>query len=197
MSAVISSFPSADRRANRRDAAALRQALLPFVDDPSASSFCRTWSEARLADLDRVTASSGRWVFVMISPSQFGAVVETIHARCDRPMICLRLWTLCFQHLRVDTGEVMQSRAELAALLDVTVRDVSRCMSFLVDTGAISRRVDGRSVRYFVNPRVGTHLSGKARDDAQAAAPILTVIDGSAHPSQRRCRAAVVAPVVL
>lgn len=197
MSAVIRSLSARSDRANRRDAERLRQALLPFVDDPSSSSFCRAWSEARLAELDRVSASSARWVFVMISPSQFGAVVETIHGRCDRPMICLRLWTLCFQHLRIDTGEVMLSRAELAASLGVAVRDVSRCMSFLVEVGAISRRTDGRGVRYFVNPRVGTHLSGKARDDAQAAAPILTVIDGSSHPSQRRARAAVVAVAPL
>ena len=31
-------------------------------------------------------------------------------------------------------------------------------------------------VRYFMNPNVATHLAGKARDEAQAAAPKLRVV---------------------
>lgn len=198
MSAVIRSFSSRPDRLRRDQGEALRQALLPFVDDPSSSVSVAVVAGELLSLLDRRTASSHRWTFVMLSPDQNAAVVEFIYASAVRPRVSARLWAMCFQHLRMDTGEVMLSREEFAVLLKVPGRDVSRCMSELVSFGAISRRREGQRVRYFMNPRVATHLpQGKARDDAQAAAPILKVIDGSVHPSQRRCRALAVAPVVL
>ena len=49
-------------------------------------------------------------------------------------------------------------------------------MSELVGIKAVIRRREGRTVRYFLNPLVGTHLSGKARTDAQEAAPQLRLV---------------------
>ena len=57
-------------------------------------------------------------------------------------------------------------------------------MGELEACGAIIRRREkvagmrgpGRA-RYFMNPRVGTHLTGVARDTAQEAAPQLRLVD--------------------
>ena len=50
-------------------------------------------------------------------------------------------------------------------------------MTELVSINAISRVRDGREVRYFMNPNVGTCLKGRSRDAAQAAAVQLTLAD--------------------
>src|SRR5690349_12654757 len=75
-------------------------------------------------------------------------------------------------------------RDELAADLGVTANHVSRIMSELERIGAITRlrvRVPGLRgpgpVRYLMNPRVGTHLSGEARRQAQADAPRLVLVE--------------------
>lgn len=204
MPAAIHRLVSRPDRLRRDEAALLRQALLPFVDGGDSSSQLVEAGRSLLAQIDRLSASSNRWTFVMLSPDQNAAVVELIMARCARPRIAVRLWALLFRHLRTDTGEIMLSRDELAGQLGVKANDVSRCMSELVSFGAVSRvrvpipGLKGQgAVRYRMNPTVATHLSGAARDAAHAAAPILKVIDGTSHPSQRRARAAVFpAPVV-
>lgn len=197
MSAVITSFSSRPDRLRRDQGEALRQALLPFVDDPESSRSVVGVVGELLALLDRKTASSNRWTFIMLSPDQNAAVVRFINSEAKQPRLSSDLWAMCFQHLRMDTGEVMLSREEFAVLLKTSGREVSRCMTELVSFGAISRRREGQRVRYFMNPRVATHLSGAGRDAAQAAAPILELIEGSAHPSQRRSRAPSFQPVVI
>lgn len=204
MPAAIHRLVSRPDRLRRDEAAMLRQALLPFVDGGEASSQLVEAGRTLLAHVDRLSASSNRWTFVMLSPEQNAAVVRHLLAASSRPKVAVGLWSLLFLHLRTDTGEVMLSRSDLASALGVSAPDVSRCMSELVEFGAILRvreRVSGLRgpgvVRYFMNPRVATHLGGSARDAAQAAAPLLKVIDGSAHPSQRRPRAAVPALPVL
>lgn len=197
MSAAITTFSSRSERLRRDQSEALRQALLPFIDDPASSVSLAVVAGEMLGLLDRRTASSERWTFVMLSPSQNAAVVEFIWRDARSKRLSSRLWAMCFQHLRMDTGEILLTRDEFAKLLKVPGREVSRAITELVEFGAISRRRDGRHVRYFMNPNVATSLSGKARDDAQRAAPILKVIDGTSHPSQRRARgAARPAPVL-
>ena len=49
-------------------------------------------------------------------------------------------------------------------------------MGELEAIGAVYRRREGRGVRYFVNPRLGTHLAGAGRDRAQAEAPPLRLV---------------------
>ena len=117
--------------------------------------------------IDRRTASRNKWTFVMLSPSQNAAVVSHLAQHSDRPLIALRLWALCFEHLRTDTGEVLLTREEIAEKLHQDADTVSRLMSELVECGAIVRRrerVKGLRgpglVRYFMNPRVATHLKG-------------------------------------
>jgi hypothetical protein len=145
--------------------------------------------------IDRRTASRNKWTFVMLSPSQNAAVVSHLAQNSSRPIVAMRLWALCFEHLRTDTGEVVLTREELAEKMGQKADHVSEVMSELVECGAIIRRrerVKGLRgpgiVRYFMNPRVATHLDGKARDKAQEEAPpLLTLMQGGVsdqkHPA--------------
>jgi len=121
------------------------------------------------AHFDGGVAADRGWSFVMLSPSQNRLVVRYLAAHSRRKVVALELWALCFEHLLMDTGEIALSRSEFAKELGVDVGAVSRIMGELVTAGAISTRRDGRGVRYFMNPCVGTHLPGAARSVAQAA----------------------------
>ena len=158
----------------------LRQALLPFEDQmPEAV-------RSLIGHLDRQTACRNKWTFVMLSPEQNGIVVRYLADHSERPMIALKLWALCFEHLRTDTGEIMLNREEIAEKLGQRVQEISEIMTELVEFGAIIRKrqkVGGMKgpgmVHYFMNPRVATHLSGKQRDEAQEQAPpLLTLMEG-------------------
>lgn len=157
----------------------LRQLVLDFPDLPQ-----RAVSEL-IATIDRQTASRSGWTFVMLSPEQNAAVVDWLAQNSSRPIVALRLWAALFSNLRTDTGEIVQTREELAALVKDTPDNVSRIMGELASIGAVSRRrekVAGMRgpglVRYFMNPRVATNLTGGARDQAQAEAPLLTLMQG-------------------
>jgi hypothetical protein len=78
----------------------------------------------------------------------------------------------------------VQSRDELADAVGTNADNVSRIMTELETLGAISRqrvKVAGMRgpgvVRYFMSPRVGTHLGGKAREVAQQEVP-LRIMEG-------------------
>lgn len=158
----------------------LRQALLPFEEQmPEAV-------RALIGHLDRQTASRNKWTFVMLSPEQNAIVVDYLADHSERPLVAVKLWALCFKHLRTDTGEIMLNREEIAEKLAQEPKRISEVMTELVEFGAIIRKrqkVGGMKgpgmVHYFMNPRVATHLSGKGRDEAQEQAPpLLTIMDG-------------------
>jgi hypothetical protein len=177
MAAAIIPLQTRPQRLRADQAAELKQALLPFTTVmPDAVNALR-------AHIDRQTCARQRWTFVMLSPSQNAAVVNYLAAKSSRPMVAMRLWALCFEHLNMDTGEILLSRDQIAELIGDQPANISRVMSELTQFGAISRqrtKVAGMSgpgaVRYFMNPRVATHLAGKERDDAQAAAPQLRLV---------------------
>lgn len=158
----------------------LRQALIPFEPD------CPDQVRELIGHIDRQTASRNRWTFVMLSPSQNAVVVNYLIERSKRPLVAVRLWALCFEHLRTDTGEILLTREEMAEKVGENADNISRIMSELVEMGAIIRkreRVKGMKgpgmVRHWMNPRVATNLGGAARDAAQAKAPpLLTTIPG-------------------
>jgi CRP-like cAMP-binding protein len=158
----------------------LRQALLPFEDQmPEAV-------RSLIGHLDRQTASRNKWTFVMLSPDQNAIVVDYLADHSKRPLVAVKLWALCFKHLRTDTGEIMLTREEIAEKLGQRAPEVSEMMTELVEFGAIIRKrqkVGGMKgpgmVHYFMNPRVATHLAGKERDEAQSDAPLLRLIEGS------------------
>jgi hypothetical protein len=136
-----------------------------------------------VACIDAMTASENGWTFVMLSPADNARVVSWLAENSTMPKAAMRLWANLFLHLQKDTGEIAQSREELAKGVDIRPNDLSRIMGELESLGAIRRdrvKVDGMRgpgvVRYFMNPRVGTHLAKKARDKAQAEAPQLRLV---------------------
>lgn len=178
---AIVELRSRPERLRQEQADVLRQALLPF----QAGEMSVPVREL-LAAIDRQTVSKSRWTFVMLSPSQNAIVVNYLVEHSSRPMLAVRMWALCFEHLRVDTGEIMLSREQIAEKMGDSPNHISEIMSELVRFGAISRRLEkvdglrGRIARYYMNPRVATHLAGKERDDAQTSAPLLHLIEGGA-----------------
>lgn len=136
-----------------------------------------------ITEIDRRTASKNGWTFVMLSPEQNAQVVDWLTDNSTRPQVAVKLWAKLFTALRTDTGEIVMTRDELADQLGIASDHVSRIMGELVKIGAITRkreRVAGMRgpglVKYFMNPRIGTKLSGSARDKAQEEAPPLLVL---------------------
>jgi hypothetical protein len=134
-----------------------------------------------VALLDRHTVADKGWSFVMLSPAQNRLVVRWIHAHAKRPRVSASLWAEFFCHMRTDTGEICMSRTDMMEATAATSAHVSEALSELVGMGAIIRHKEGREVRFFMNPRVGTHLTGAAREQAQRdAPPLLELIEGGA-----------------
>jgi len=130
-----------------------------------------------VAAIDRQTAETFRWTFIMLSPSQNAAVVGWLADNSRRPIKALRLWARLFELMRHDTGEVVASRKQIAENVGITARDVSEIMSELASINAIYRWRDGRGVRYFMNSNVATCLTGMQREQAQVAQqPVLAVV---------------------
>ena len=183
MTATIRKLVSKPDRLQAEQADLLLNALRPFEGEmPGAVRELK-------AHIQRRTASRSGWTFVMISPNQNRAVVDWLEANSLRPMKAMRLLAVLFTAMDQNTGEVLFTRDELAELVGDSVQHVSDIMGELEGIGAISRRRErvagtrgqGR-VRYFMNPVVGTHLAGRERDEAQAEAPLLRVMEGGKAP---------------
>lgn len=126
--------------------------------------------------IDRHERSWSGWHFVMIEPNLYHAVVVKLFETSKRPILAVKLWSLLFSKLPPDSNEVQADRRELARELACEPREISEVMSELEKLGAVYRRKEGRGVRYLVHPKFGTHLTGAARDRAQAAAPELRLV---------------------
>ncbi len=120
------------------------------------------------------------WTFVMLSPAQNDAVVEWLLANSKRPQAATRLWSHLFTCIRMDTGEILKSREELAERLGILPRDLSSLMTELASINAVRREKRGREVRYFMNSTIATHLpSPEARAKAREMdGPLLVVMQG-------------------
>jgi DNA-binding transcriptional ArsR family regulator len=104
-------------------------------------------------------------------------VVEHLLEHSKRPQKAVRLFTRLFTVLPADGNEITASRSELARMAGIAPSSVSEIMGELEAVGAVYRRREGRGVRYFVNPLLGTHLAGAVRDKAQAEAPMLRLVE--------------------
>lgn len=117
------------------------------------------------------------WSFVMVEPNLYSQIVDRLASgHSKRPLLAVRLWARLFSKLPPDSNDVQATRAELAHELGCAPRDISEVMGELEELGAVYRRKEGRGVRYFVHPKFGTHLTGAARERAQAAAPELRLV---------------------
>lgn len=195
MAAKVRFLPRSSGRLNRDELGEFRRSLGGIADDPARSAAMRYNAQRMLAQLSRDSVSHGRWPFMLLNPERYAAIAGHLRKTSARPAVALELLAICLRELNWETGEIVRSRFALANELGVDARVVSRIMGELVECGAVSRcfeDLDGnrsRSVRYFFNPMVGTHLEGGARDEAQRSAPVLKLIDGGSRRSERRARA--------
>jgi DNA-binding transcriptional ArsR family regulator len=127
--------------------------------------------------IDRHERSWRGWHFVMIEPNLYHGVVVRLTEASKRPLLAVKLWSLLFSKLPPDSNEVQADREELARELSCRPAHVSEVMGELEELGAVYRRKEGRGVRYLVHPSFGTHLTGAARDKAQAEAPKLRLVE--------------------
>ena len=121
-----------------------------------------------------------RWIFAMINPAQNFAVLEWLRQHSKRPQVAVSLWGLLLTALRMDTGEILLTRAQIAERIGIEPQNVSRIMSELAQINAIRRQKEGRKVRYFLNANIATHIPGpEARQRArEAAGPLLVLMEG-------------------
>lgn len=136
--------------------------------------------EAR-AELDnalyRVTETPGRrWVFVMISPEQFRFVMQATKGT-RQPDLNWRVFSAAITYLRMDSGEIVATRKQLARDAGTNPDEVSRAMGELSKIGAIIRQRHGRRIVYFVNPTVGWNGGEGARQEAAKSAPQLRLVE--------------------
>jgi hypothetical protein len=174
MPAALHRLRTKRQRLRKEQAQALRGMILDFEGLPDHAA------KAIIAAIDRETAAENGWTFVMLSPAQNRAVVNWLLEHADRRREALALWALLFEHLDRHTGMILLTRDELATQVGAHPDNITRIMADLESIGAVSRRrerVPGMRgpgmVRYFMNPNVATHLSGKTRDQAQEKAPPL------------------------
>ena len=174
MAAKITRLRTRKNRLTDIQAEAAKQALLDLDGEKSLP-----YEELGkiLVEIDKRTSTRRNWTFVMISPDQNAEVVTYLNAHSKRPRQAVELWAQLFRALRTDTGEIVLRRDELAKIVDIPPKRVSEIMSELEGINAISRRRDGRGVRYFMNPNVGTHLAGREREEAQAKASQISIFD--------------------
>lgn len=190
------------------ESARVKEALARTLDGFSGSP--RERGELQLAIgaaygvVDRDTASRNEERFFMLYPSQNRFVVEQLTLHSERPKVATRLWAYVLEFVGRDY-EVLVTREGLIERVGASGRAVDGVLSELVKMGALERLREpepgkqGRgTVRYFLNPRVGfkDRTAGETAGDRREA-PLLKIIDGSAHPSQRRAYAPRFDPVVV
>ena len=116
-----------------------------------------------------------RWLFVKISPEQFRYVTKAIQ-EMKQPYQALRVWNAALIYMRMDTGEILATREQLAEDTSTTLNEVSRTMTELVKIGAITRHRRGRKVIYSINPTVGWNGGEGSRQAAARKAPTLRLV---------------------
>lgn len=175
MPARITRLATRQQLAHRAQSEELRQAIHALQDQaPDLVSQV-------LALIDRHTASENGWSFAMVGPPQNRFVVRWINQYAKRPRVSAALWAEFFCNLRTDTGEIVMTRSQMVEAADAPSPNISVALKELVSINALIRHQEGRTVRWFMNPLVGTHLPGAARDEAQnSAPPLLSLIEGGA-----------------
>ena len=142
---------------------------------------------AKIDDAAKAHAkSSENWIFVMLSPAQNAEVINWLHSHSKRPLKATMVWARLLEHLRMDTGEIMVTRQELAERVGLAPRTLSEVMTELASINAIRREKEGRNVRYFLNPHIATHIpnASKRKAERDGAGPLLTIMEGGKNASE-------------
>src|SRR5690349_1325842 len=108
MTAQITKLRTQRQRLRAEQATQLRQLVLEFegLDAVAAGRI--------VAAIDRETAAEKGWTFVQLNAALNDFVIEQLTAPSARPQMATRLWAKLFLHLRLDTNEIVVTRAELA-----------------------------------------------------------------------------------
>lgn len=130
--------------------------------------------------VDREQSARRGWRFAMIEPRLYSDVTRYLAENSKRPQAAMLLWAELFAHLADDDNEVLLGRQALADAIGVQPKVISEVVGDLERIGAIYRRKAGRFVKFYVNPKVGTHMKGAVRDRAQAESPPLRLPDPAA-----------------
>jgi len=154
----------------------VRQALLPFFDNPD---FDHDALGRVMVTVQRITtpAPGTTEPFVMIRPAQNRAVTLWLMKNSKRPMKAVDVWTLLFDHLFPHTGQIMLTREEIAEKVGIRVNEVTAIMNELVKFGAIfseREKVAGMRgpglVRYYMNRHVA-EVGSRATQEELALIP--------------------------
>lgn len=209
MSAAIRRFVSGPELLLRDERDRVREALVSLGEGLALSPVERRAFDAGILTacraVDRQTAARNERFFVMLYPAQNRMVVQHLLKCSKRPHVAVSLWSWLFEFVRPEDGEILITREGLIERVGVSAYSVDAVLRELVAFGALIRLREvepgkrGRgTARYFMNPRVGTCMTSRGeRDAAQAVAPKLELVGGSARPSERRSRfAPLVVPVL-
>lgn len=124
---------------------------------------------AHRADVLRRTAAATWEVFGMLVLAANRELTAALVAYSKRPLVAVRLWALCLEHMDWDSEEVMLSRSALAQELGVDPRDVSQVVSELVRLKVLGRKRRDGLARYEVSPWMATHRTLTGELDAARA----------------------------
>ena len=105
-----------------------------------------------LYDIDATQVKPGRYTMLYID--RFNEIVQKI-LQGRHPNATLAVFNVCIGNAQWESGQVMLSRQELADRAHITPDMASRCMSLLVEYGAIWRHGKGRATEYYCDPNVG------------------------------------------
>ncbi len=156
-------------RASREQAEQVRQFMLD-LDIPADA---RAHVDNALYRISEIPGR--RWLFVMINPEQFRFVTTSVRRGPDSGNT-LAVWNSALTYVRMDTGEIMATREQLASDAETNTVEVSRALGRLAQIGAIVRQRRGRKMAYFVNPNVGWAGGEGARQEAAKDAPKLRLV---------------------
>ncbi len=121
-------------------------------------------------------AKPNSWGFVMVAAS-----VETVSAFLHevragpRAYSTLAVWLALAPYVKRDTGQIDCSQRQLAKTAGVALGDVSRALERLIEMGVLLK--EGRG-RYRVHPSVMWRGELAKRGQAEAGAPVLTLVEG-------------------
>jgi hypothetical protein len=148
------------------DSTRLQQLVLDFPNMPHHARL------TVLAAVDSVTETgTGGWWFMMVDFVRYKAVQTWLNKHSRRPLKGSLMWAWCLELADRYEGEVRIDRTKLCEELEVRNEDLSRLLSDLVKCNALMKERDGRTFRYYLNPRVATNLPLEPREIAQRAAP--------------------------
>lgn len=165
--------------------------------DETASPTVRLAARHQVYEALRFAAPDRAKEFIMIEGDELAAVARHLRLTCTRRAVAIEVLLQCLVKVERTTGEIGWSRRGLADAVGIHPRVVTVIMGELEKCGAIRREYfddDGyrsRGVRYFLSPRIGSHLPKAARLEAKQAAPPLKLVEGARPKPERRAVADV------